>query len=280
MALLRKVYASFNDAFKGDSKMSFRLGLIGKNIGYSKSPMLHLEIARTLDVDLLYEIIDIEKDRINFYIEQLRKKKYQGFNVTIPYKTVVMPFLDYITPQAASIGAVNTIYIEHGLVVGHNTDYDGFIKMIQYHNIVLDNQKVCILGSGGAAKAIYHALLSLGVYPKVISRDKMNPYFKEVMTYEDLNENTCDLIVQATPVGTYPNIHASILPKVLVHHKTVIDLIYNPKETQMMLDAKKGYNGTMMLVFQGIASAHLFYNRELIINDAVISRLKEVIENE
>jgi shikimate dehydrogenase len=263
--------------------VSMRLGLLGKSIGYSKSPLLHLEIARHLDVDLFYEIIDIEFNDIKNYIDKLRHGEYQGFNVTIPYKTSIMPFLDVVSSQAKEIGAVNTVYMEGEKVVGDNTDIDGFLGMLDYYQIDFNqHQNVCILGTGGAAKAVYYALAKKDVNLQVVTRSTkhISEMFKKVTSYENLNSNSYDLIVQATPIGTYPNIEQSPLTKNFVKDKIVLDLIYNPKETQIMKYAKKGYNGTMMLILQGLKSASLFYQQSIKTSDSFIQSLKEVIESE
>jgi len=217
------------------------------------------------------------------YLIKLRQGEYQGFNVTIPYKTLVMPFLDVISEQAKKIGAVNTIYMQGEKIVGDNTDIDGFLGMLDFYQIDFRKYKnVCILGTGGAAKAVYYALANKDLNLQVVSRSKefIKDDFKKVINYEELAQNSCDMIIQATPIGTYPNIEQSPLPKNIVKDKIVIDLVYNPKETQIMKYAKKGYNGTMMLILQGIKSASLFYQQEIQTSDSFIRNLKEVIESE
>ncbi len=261
--------------------MKYKIGLIGKDIGFSKSPQLHQYIAKQLKVDLQYDLLDIKKKDIAFILEQLRQEKYQGFNITTPYKYEIIKYLDKLTPRAKKIQAVNTIYYKGGLLIGDNTDYDGFIALLDKHKITVKNKQIYLLGTGGAARAVYTALTDLGALVTVVTRDKKKnlSFFPNVISYDEIKSNKCDLFVQATPVGTFPNLEQSVLSKEQVYKKTVIDLIYNPHTTQIMKDSKRGINGQVMLAVQAIKSFEVWTDLKITITDKLINKIGKVISN-
>ncbi len=259
-----------------------RFGLIGYKIGYSKSPLIHQAITRRLKLESAYELIDVDADEIPKLLDLLRDGYYQGFNVTIPYKERILPMLDELTHKAKRIGAVNTISLRNGQVVGDNTDYDGFLGLLETHHIDVENKHVYILGTGGAAKAAYYALIDSGARVTVVTRilrDSAYP-FEHVIEYKDINPDDVDFYVQATPIGTYPNEHVSVLTKEEVMGKIVIDLVYNPPMTQIMKDAKKGYNGLDMLMIQAIKSEEIWLDEIIERTPSLLKLLKEVIYDE
>ncbi|MBU1141035.1 MAG: shikimate dehydrogenase [Firmicutes bacterium] len=262
--------------------MSMRFGLIGNNISYSKSPKIHQYMSHKLHIDITYDLLDVEAAELPKLIEQLRQGYYQGFNVTTPYKEAIISYLDDISYRAKSIQAVNTIYYQDGMVKGENTDYDGFVGVLKTHQIDVKSKNVYVLGTGGAAKAIYHALCDLGAHVTMVSRNKKDKEkeFEHVIEYRDLNPNSVDLYIQATPVGTFPNVNASVLTKEEVKGKTVIDLVYNPSVTQIMKDSKKGVGGINMLIIQALKCEEIWFEREIELTNKLISELKGVIFDE
>jgi len=257
-----------------------KCGLLGNHISYSKSPILHQTIGRFLNVQISYEIFDVTESEIPKVISMIRSGKLRGLNITIPYKQKIMAHCDELTPAARKIQAVNCLYLKDHKVIGDNTDYDGFLGTLIKEEIDVKHKRVCILGSGGAAKACYVVLTDLGAKVCVASRrkDTIDPLFKCVIGYEDIKPNQIDLYVQATPVGTYPNVLESIVPKAFVEEHTVIDLIYNPPVTQILKDAKRGINGISMMIIQALRSEEIWLDRKININDAQFLKLKEVIE--
>lgn len=259
-----------------------RFGLIGHHIGYSKSPLIHQAIARRLGKETAYELIDVDADELPKLIDLLKEGYYLGFNVTIPYKERILPLLDELTHKAKRIGAVNTIYMRNDLVVGDNTDYDGFLGLLETNHIEVENKRIYILGTGGAAKAAYFALKDLNTKVTVVTRilrDTEYP-FDHVIEYKDINPDDVDIYVQATPIGTYPNDQVSVLTKEEVMGKTVIDLVYNPPVTQIMKDSKKGYNGLDMLLIQAIRSDEIWFEEDIERTPSLLKLLKEVIYDE
>lgn len=245
--------------------MNKRYGLIGKNIDYSFSRTYFAEKFEKLkDKKSIYVNFDLQN--INEFSKILENHKdIKGLNVTIPYKQSIIPYLDSLSKKAIAIGAVNTIQInKKGQLKGYNTDWYGFYHslkpMLKFHH-----KRALILGTGGASKAIEYALKKLGIKYTFVSRTKE----EYNLTYSELTEevmNHYTIIINTTPVGTFPNIDQ--MPEVPVHllsnRHIVYDLIYNPEETTLMKEAK-GYgakvkNGYEMLVLQA-EKAYKIWNK-------------------
>ena len=232
-----------------------RYGLLGHKLSHSQSKIIHEFFFNSNGVDANYDLIEIEEDEIQSKIDLIKSGYYKGFNVTVPYKEKVIQYLDKLSDSAMEIGAVNTIYLKDGLLIGDNTDYLGFIDELNYLNIDLNNQNVYVLGSGGASKAICYALKKINAKPIVVSRD-----YQKGITYDDLsNINHFAAIVNTTPVGMYPNINGIIINKDIIEKADLcIDIICNPKQTKFLEYAKVGYNGIYMLIFQAIYAQRLW----------------------
>lgn len=258
-----------------------KLGLIGQNIQHSLSAKLHHEIGKIFNLSIDYQLIDVDVKEISSLMKALRNKEYDGFNVTMPFKVVVMDYLDVISERAKRIGAVNTIYLKDNLIYGDNTDYDGFLAMIKQSKLNLENQEVYILGSGGAAKAAYVVLTDLKAKPIIVKRETstISKMFKEVITYNQVS-STVNYIVNATPIGMYPNIEEPLLTKEYLENKTVFDLIYSPRETKLMSYAKVAYNGLLMLYVQAVAAESLFWQIDLKFDNEYIMQLNKELKNE
>lgn len=224
-----------------------QLGLIGKNIAYSFSKKYFGNKFKELNInDFQYDIFDLPT------IDDLKlifnKKNLIGLNVTIPYKVEVIPFLDELSEEAKTIGAVNTIKIENNKKIGFNTDAFGFEKSLE--RVKQNHQKTAlILGDGGAAKAVKFILKKHQIDYKTVSR-------KGELNFENLTSEIVAkhfIIVQCTPVGTHPNIedHVPFPFGALSEKYSIIDLIYNPEETAFMKKARekgaKTLNGLLML---------------------------------
>jgi shikimate dehydrogenase len=221
----------------GEVKSMLKLGLVGEKLSHSLSPQIHREIMSKHEVDGTYELLEFSRETFAEEFNNLKKSGYRGVNVTIPYKETVLPLLDDISEKAKYIGSVNTVSFENGIAKGYNTDYYGFISLLEHHNVVVKGKSAVILGSGGAAKAIITALLDLGIYDlTIVSRGKHNFHGNHSISYEYYKESKIknDMIINCTPVGMYPNINASPLPKEDIHANIVIDLIYNPQKTSLL----------------------------------------------
>lgn len=249
-----------------------KFGLLGRRLGHSYSPMIF---------DLMggyeYLLHEREPDGIE---DLLRNEPFDGLNVTIPYKKDVIPFLDEVDELARRLGSVNTVVKRDGHLAGHNSDYYGFTSMVHHSGMEVAGKKVLVLGSGGASVTVVAVLQDMGAQVVIISRSGEN-------NYGNLHLHTdARVIVNTTPVGMYPNTGKAPLDLARFPHlEGVLDLIYNPARTQLLLDAEKlgipAMNGLWMLVAQAKKSAEWFMDREL--PDSLIAhihrRLRDKMEN-
>lgn len=258
-----------------------RYAIIGHPVLQSKSPLIHPMIAEFEGRKLAYESIDVKNPLdLKHLMHLLRIDTFHGYNVTIPFKEIVMSYLDELSPRARNIGAVNTVFMKDGKLYGDNTDYDGFIEL--FNSVPKkEESNIIILGSGGAAKAVFLALKDMNYEPIVISRTKHHDeHFSRVMTYDELSTIKYDIIINCTPVGMYPNVNQSPLVESFVKDKIVIDLIYKPQITKLMSYAKHAYNGTKMLVYQAIKAQSLWEGYSIHLTNDQIEEIGEVVNRE
>lgn len=226
-----------------------KCGLLGRKLGHSYSPQIHSQLA-----EYSYVLFEKEPEELAAF---LKTGDFTGINVTIPYKKDVIPYLDELSPVAEKMGAVNTIVRRDGKLIGHNTDYFGFKSMVQVSGLAVSGKKVLVLGSGGASNTAVAVLKELDAQVVTISRSGENNYGNLHL------HGDAAVIVNCTPVGMYPNVGTS--PIDLARFPVlegVLDVIYNPARTQLLLDAEaKGLvtmNGLWMLVAQAKESAEWF----------------------
>ena len=250
----------------------WRFGLIGQPLEHSYSPILHQTALVDAGLTGTYQLFPLESaEMIPAMLEKVRTGELDGLNVTIPYKQAVMPHLDALTGAAQAIGAVNTIYLKEGHLVGDNTDAPGFWQDLSAHlqGVNLFAEHALILGAGGAARALAYELTMQGWQVTVAARRKAQtmsmlenlslPMVKAAH-WEALQNpaflNNFALLVNATPVGMFPDVKTSPLPEdlKLPGHLVVYDLIYNPRESLLLQQAKTAgcihVNGLGMLIEQ------------------------------
>lgn len=238
-------------------------GLLGRKLGHSYSPQIH-----NLLGDYSYVLFEKEPEELENF---LKNGDFSGLNVTIPYKKEVIPYLSELSPTAKKMGCVNTVLRRSdGTLYGHNTDYFGFTSLVRHAGLSIAGKKVLVLGSGGASNTAAAALKDLGANPVVISRSGENNY-GNLHLHRD-----AAAIVNATPVGMYPNTGVSPIDLALFPHlEGVLDVIYNPARTQLLLDAEKlgipRENGLWMLVAQAKEAAEVFTGGK--ISDEVIEKI-------
>lgn len=253
-------------------------GLLGQNIAYSLSPIIHKEIAKASHKELSYDLLDGDLTFLKKSISQLKKGVFNGLNVTKPYKSTVMQFLDDFDPMVLTLGAVNTIVLKDGKLKGYNTDYYGFKQTLLIHHVDVSNQNVLLLGSGGAARACYAVLVDLGAHVKVASRhpQKNHNLFKDMIAYEHI-DTTYDIYVNAVSHG----IDAFHDYKITYNKNALlIDINYQHKITPPMTHFKHAINGIDMLIYQAIYSQSIWFNQDNSLNDLKINQIKEVISHE
>ena len=226
-----------------------KCGLLGRKLGHSYSPAIHALLG-----NYEYNLYEKEPEELEAF---LRNSDWDGINVTMPYKQAVIPYLDSLTDFASEVGAVNTILRQDGKLIGGNTDYWGFLTMVAKGGLSPTRKKCLVLGSGGASKVVQAVLRSMKAHVVVISRSGKN-------SYENLSRHAdASIIVNTTPVGMYPNTGVSPVNLDLFPHlEGVLDVVYNPARTQLLLDAEKrgivAMNGLWMLVMQAKAAAECF----------------------
>ncbi|MPQ44587.1 shikimate dehydrogenase [Clostridium tarantellae] len=246
-------------------------GLIGEKLSHSFSPKIHNPIFKELKINGVYNLFSVNRKNSFDIVNSLKILGVKGVNVTIPYKELVMEQLDYISPEAEKIGAINTILIKDEKSYGYNTDYYGFGKMLEREFIEIKNNSFCVLGAGGAAKSIIHYLNDMEAEKiTLVSRDKEKAKVKfsnidiEVIDYEQLkNIKNIYGVINTTPCGMFPNVDKSAISKeVLKKFKVAIDIIYNPQETLFLKWAKdlglKVVDGLFMLVGQGVKAEEIW----------------------
>lgn len=240
-----------------------KCGLLGRKLGHSYSPQIHGFLG-----SYTYSLFEKEPEDVEDF---LRSGDFTGINVTMPYKKTVLPYLDELSPVARKMGCVNTIVRRNdGSLYGHNTDYFGFVSLVHHSCIPVAGKKVLVLGSGGASNTVVHVLTDLGAQPVVISRSGENNY-QNLSCHAD-----AAVIVNTTPVGMYPLTGVSPLDlQQFPRLEGVLDVVYNPARTQLLLDAEKlglpNENGLWMLVAQAKEAAEYFTGTK--ISDTVIETI-------
>ncbi len=250
-------------------------GLIGEKLGHSYSPFIHHSIMRKTNIVGEYKLFPIEKQYVKSTIYNLAQDNIKGLNVTIPYKVDIIPYLHGISKEAKNIGAINTIDLKDNTLIGYNTDYYGFGKMLKNFHVDVKNRKAVILGTGGASRAVVQYLLDEGVRDIVyITRKPIEDKTFKYIGYNEIGSlKNQDMIINCTPCGMYPNINnCAIAKKDLKEFSVAIDLIYNPEESVFLRFSKEmgmeSINGLYMLVAQAVKSQEIWQNK--IIKDTVI----------
>lgn len=234
-------------------------GLIGRSLGHSFSKSFFENYFKKNNIDATYNNVELESIKdFNGLSES-----FHGFNVTIPYKQEIIPYLDELSEQANEIGAVNVIQFRNGKKIGHNSDAFGFHQSIKPF-LTNKHERGIIIGTGGASKAVEYVLKQIGLDVIFISR---NPSKENQFSYNEINEHmlkACKLIVNTTPVGTFPNVNDCIpFPfEFLTEDHLVVDLIYNPSKTLFLKKAEEMnstiINGETMLKQQALKSYEIW----------------------
>ena len=247
-----------------------KFGLLGEKLGHSYSPMIHSRLN-----DYEYKLYEVERENVGDF---LKNTGLSGMNVTIPYKKTVMEFCTWLSDEAKKIGAVNTLVKKADGWHGYNTDYYGFSELVRVSGIEVRNKKALVLGSGGASNTVCHVLSDMGAAKvTVISRSGED-------NYDNLERHSdAQVIVNTTPLGMYPNNGKRALDLQLFPRcEGVLDVIYNPARTALMLQAEelniKNAGGLYMLTAQAKKSSELFTGTK--IDDSVIADITEKLKKE
>lgn len=247
-----------------------KYGLIGGKLGHSFSKPIHEKLG-----GYTYELKELTGEELDSF---MRKKDFCGINVTIPYKSAIIPYLDYVDPVAQNIGAVNTIINKDGRLYGYNTDFGGLKMLIEKQGFDYKNKKVLVLGTGGTSKTAVAVATSLGA-ESVITVSRTGE-----VNYENLYElhKDTDYIINTTPCGMYPdNFSSPVEISRFTSLEGITDAVYNPLKTRLCIDAEKnGVNaesGLYMLVSQAVLACEYFMGEKLDVAAAAEKIYREIL---
>lgn len=250
-----------------------KLAVIGCPIGHSFSPLMHNYISNKLDAPYIYEAREVLPEDLKDAVLRLKAENFCGFNVTAPHKIEIMRFLDEVSEDAKRYGAVNTVVNKNGRLIGYNTDADGFYMSLKYRGVNTSGADILMLGAGGAAQSVALNLSERDIGTLTLvnrtqeKAEKIKEYVRKNSGYEMQTEmmlERYDVIINCTSLGMGKNIGKTPLSDMtkIDSDSTVVDMIYNPEKTQLLLDAEKvgakTVNGLGMLIFQGILAYKLF----------------------
>lgn len=257
--------------------------LIGNPVEHSMSPKMHNAAFKELGLDYVYVALRVDNNKVKKAIEGIRAFNMKGANVTVPHKINAMQYLDEIDPVAENIGAINTILNKDGHLYGTNTDGIGAVRSLSEEGVDLKGKKIVMIGAGGVARPISYnfapdakefILFDIVESSVQTLTDELNEKLKgTIHGYQSDSEKIAkelqdaDIFINATPVGMYPKVDDSVIPKDLLREDLVVfDVVYNPLETKLLKDAKaieaKAISGVMMLVYQGVAAFELWTDKK------------------
>lgn len=267
--------------------MKIKLAVIGDPIAHSMSPAIHKTVLEDLKTDYEYECVCVKRGELEGFITYAKEHSLRGFNITMPHKVDILPFLDWIDDEAKMYNAVNTVKIENGKLYGYNTDGRGYIESIREAGFECPDKNIVILGAGGAAatvamktaaeKAKTVTVLNRGYERAKLLRDNiMNKLNFEVIlddfTPENINRHCkdCDLLINSTPLGMSgikENFESFDFFDNMKKDALVSDMIYNPSRTDFLKNADsrglKITNGLGMLIYQGLIAEEIFLEKKL-----------------
>ena len=256
--------------------------VIGNPISHSLSPKLQNYWLKQNNINAVYDKMKLEESEVNTIINEIKNQKIAGCNVTVPFKKVVLPFLDILSPEAEQTKSVNTIIYEKGSLIGYNTDIVGFHKAIKSLNFNMKDKKILILGAGGVVSSIIFALEKMDVSEIIISNrtkqkaEDLKILFKDLKVIDWGNLPDFDVVINATSLGLNNekiNFNFSKVGK----NKLFYDVIYNPAETNFLKEGKKSgnktENGKLMFVYQAIEAFKIWHKIEPKINSEILGFL-------
>ncbi len=247
-----------------------KYAVIGHPIGHTMSPFIHKRLFSLVNIDAEYSVYDVPPENLSEMFKN-ELSKLNGFNITIPHKQAIIPFLDELAPKAKLYGSVNTFFNDNGIYKGYTTDPDGFLMALKSAGIPF-NGRIVILGCGGVARTMaYEAVLAkndLTLAVRDADLDMADKLKNEIQNIEKCEVKVCriaelqgdiDVLINATPVGMYPNIDfCPVDDKIISKTKSVFDAVYNPLETLLVQKAKangaKATGGMSMLVWQAVVA--------------------------
>lgn len=266
--------------------MKRQYGLLGFPVSGSKSPLIHQTSFAFNGIEATYEAFEVLPEQLGEALEAFILKGYTGFNITIPHKEAIMAYLDEVDPLAEKMGAVNTVVVKNGIKKGYNTDGLGLLTSLRTHEVEPKGLRVLLLGAGGAAKGIAHALAMEGVKAlDVVNRtkdraldltDNIGKTYgieSRAFTYEAMRVSSesiadYDLVINTTSVGMLPDTeHTPMDPEGFNKNTIFCDIVYKPHETLFLRRARamgaRCIYGIEMLIFQALLSEEFWEERSI-----------------
>ncbi|HEY6953039.1 MAG TPA: shikimate dehydrogenase [Bacteroidota bacterium] len=278
-------------------------GIIGHPIAQSLSPLMHNANFESLGIHASMQAYDIEPQSLNEALQGFLSLDFGGLNVTIPHKETIIPLLDEVAEEAGIIGAVNTVRFENGKLAGFNTDARGFMHLLEPLRSSVEGAKFMVLGAGGAARAVVYVLLKhirtnqIAVVSRTAARaTEFTDHFRSInqskLSTLSMGDpslprilQSFDVIINATPVGMFPETHAVPIENPKFHSgQIVIDLIYRPMTTQLLRqaseDGARAVGGVEMFLQQGAEAFRIWTGQTMdirTVRSAIISKLEQDI---
>ena len=254
--------------------------VIGNPIEHSLSPTLHNYWIKNNAINAIYEKKKLDENELGQLIVQIKKEKIDGVNVTVPFKNIIIPFLDELSIEAEKTQSVNTLYLKNNKVVGHNTDIIGFKTSIEKSRYDIFNKEILILGAGGVVPSIIFALNKMKVSKiKVSNRTKekvenLKENFKNIELVEWGEVSNFDMIINATSIGLKKEDNLKLDFSLISGNKFFYDVIYNPSETNFLKIGRelgnKTLNGKLMFIYQALSSFNIWHNQRPEVDENVI----------
>ncbi len=257
--------------------------VIGNPIEHSLSPQLHNYWFKKNNIDAIYDKEKLKIDDLENLILRIKEKKINGVNVTVPFKNEIISYMDELSFGSKNTMSINTIYFKNEKVIGHNTDIDGFKFAMNDIEFDLENKKILILGAGGVVPSIVFALNKMKVSKIILSNrtknkaEKLVDMFKNITVVDWGEVPDFDMIINATSVGLNKNDVIDLNFSKLERGKFFYDVIYSPKETNFLKNAKRlGHNtenGKKMFIYQAAAAFKLWHGFEPKIDNNILKLL-------
>ena len=259
--------------------------VIGNPIEHSLSPELHNYWLKNNNIEAIYKKKKLSEDDLGKLILQIKEKKIDGVNITIPFKKKIISHIDELTLEAESTQSVNTIYLKNNKLIGHNTDIDGFKMSVKKSKFDLTNKKVLILGAGGVVPSIIFGLNKMQASKIIVSNrtkekaENLKNLFDKLDIIEWGNIPDFDMIINATSLGLKKEDKINLDFSKTGTDKFFYDVIYNPKETNFLKEGKKlgnkTENGKLMFIYQALLAFNVWHGIKPEINDEVINLLDQ-----
>jgi len=253
--------------------------VIGNPIQHTLSPLIHNYWIKKNNINAIYEKEKLEKEDLENLVSKVKERKIQGINVTVPFKKDIVLYLEKLTPEAESTQSVNTIYLDNNKVTGHNTDIDGFGLAIKNIKFDVSKKRILIIGAGGVVPSIIYSLIKMKAHKIYLTNktlekgENLKKLFKDLILINWGEIQNCDMIINATSVGLNADDKLNLDFSKIGKNKLFYDVIYNPKETFFLKNAKtlgnKTENGKKMFIYQAALAFEIWHGVKPEINEEI-----------